>query len=134
MPSVRTQKQEKSRVQATFTAISVVLAAIMIVAGLAMRAEIARQNDVNVELSAYVSELKEENIRLKIETATAYELGELEEAAKNELGMLPPGNEQLVGIDVKTDDNAVILGNGEEQDSIIDNWISSLRNIFSAEK
>lgn len=134
MPSVRTQKQEKSGVQAIFTVISVVLAAIMIVAGLVMRTKIAEQNDVNVELCAYDSALKEENIRLKIESDSAYELGELEEAARNELGMLPPGNEQTVGIEVETEDKAVILGNGEEQDSIIDNWISSLRNIFSTEK
>lgn len=134
MPSVRTQKQEKSGVQAIFTVISVVLAAIMIVAGLVMRTKIAEQNDVNVELCAYDSALKEENIRLKIESDSAYELGELEEAARNELGMLPPGNEQTVGIEVETEDKAVILGNGEEQDDIIDNWISSLRNIFSTEK
>lgn len=117
-----------------FTAISVVLAAIMIVAGLVLRTKIAEQNDVNVELCAYASALKEENIRLKIEADSAYDLGELEEAARNELGMLPPGNEQTVGIEVETEDKAVILGNGEEQDDIIDNWISSLRNIFSTEK
>lgn len=134
MPSVRTQKQEKSGVQAILAVISVALAAIMIVAGLVMRTKIAEQNDVNVELCAYASALKEENIRLKIEADSAYDLGELEEAARNELGMLPPGNEQTVGIDVETEDKAEILGNGEEQDNIIDNWISSLRNIFSTEK
>lgn len=129
MVPVRSKKRKIWRADAVFAVIAIAAAAIMIVAGLVMRAKTAELNDVNVELNARLEELKEENIRIEIQIASEPCLDELENEARNGLGMLPPGNEQTVKIEVEKEDKAVILNSVEE--STADNWISSVRNIFS---
>ncbi len=133
MPSVSRKKHEKSKSEAVAAVLTLLLAAVLIIAGLVMRIKLAEQNDANLELSAKLTEIEDENVRLKIEINSAYGLDELENIARNELGMLPIDDEKTVKIDVITEDKAIILKNGDKSD-ITDNWISSLWNIFGDEK
>ncbi len=133
MPSVSRHKHERSKAGAVSAVLTVLLAAVLIVAGLVMRIKLAEQNDINVELGTRLTETEDENVRLKIEIDSAYSLDEIESIARNELGMLPADDEKTVKIDVATEDKAIILENGDKSD-ITDNRISSLWNIFGDEK
>lgn len=83
--------------------------AVLLIFSLLERVELIRQNDVNLELSAELRELREENRRLAIEYEYAVNMPELEKYAKNELGMLSIAQIVPEKIEVETQDKALSL-------------------------
>lgn len=79
---------------------------------LLIRAETTRQSDIQTRLSEELAELCEQNERLIIEYEFAQELGELEEYAKNELGMQSAARIYKGSIDTETEDKAQIIKEG----------------------
>lgn len=73
-----------------------VITAVLLVCGIMLRIELARQNDINLSLLAQINELNEENTRLRIEYESGIDLGELEEKAVFKLGMIKPQAYQIV--------------------------------------
>ena len=122
MPSV------KSIISSVLTVLLVLLIAAVIISGLVVRANTARQNDINVKLENLLEELKKENLILYIRTSSAYDLSVLEDRALNELGMIYPYAQMTTEIDTGVTDKAEILNEYREE-----RWISSFRNIMNCD-
>lgn len=124
MPSENSDK----RINIALMILLTLMISAAIAAGLYIRAQTAEQNDMNVVLAEKLEELEDENIRLRIEIATAFYLEELEDRARNELGMSEPGSQNTVAIDTEVKDRAVILNDAEN--GITGDWTGRIRNIF----
>lgn len=84
-------------------------AAVMLIQLLMCRIALTQQNDLNVKLCAELDELNEENRHIAIEYEQMIDLGELEEYAKNELGMCTSAQKQTEVIETYTQDKAQIV-------------------------
>lgn len=124
MPSAG--KQNERILQTALIIIIGIMAAAALVAGLMLRSNLTRQNDINVELLNRLTELKKENTRLEIEILSAYEPDNAYACAANEQ------HSGSTSIDIAVCDRAVILSTDESSalEIKISDWISSLRNIF----
>ncbi len=111
----QSKKRSFRRVISSFLTVLLSAAAVlMLIKGIFIRIELTRQNDVNVRLEQQLGSLLEENRRLSIRYESQIDLAELEEYAKNELGMQKPGITQTKKIDTETQDKAVKLGVAEK--------------------
>ena len=86
--------------------------------GLLVRIELAEQSDVNVGLKQELDSLQEDNRRLRIEYESKIDLDEIEDYAKNVLGMQKPGQSRIKKINTDTQDKAIVLGNSGEADIV----------------
>ena len=127
MPRVKPLR--KSKVLIIFFS---VLSAVIFVALLAAKIELAKAADENAELSAELSELKAENIRLRLQYESQIDLPELEEYAKNSLGMQKPGYADIKEIYTENCDKAVILKDSTKTDA--DKLVSSIMEYLSRVK
>ena len=127
MPRVSNDKKRK----VLYTVFSVV-AAIILVAGLAARIKLTEINDNNAALIQECAKLHEENARLRIAYESSIDLNELEEYAKNVLGMQKPESERIIHIDVDTRDKAVILKDSAKADG--EKLVSSILEYLSGVK
>ena len=102
-----------SRAKKAFSAVLLLIlalaAAILSIELLMYRAALTEQNDMNVMLEEELEELNEENRHLAIEYEQMIDLGELEEYAKNELGMCTAVQKQAEIIKTETQDKAQIV-------------------------
>ncbi len=102
-----------SRARKAFSAVLLLIlalaAAILSIELLMYRAALTEQNNVNVMLEEELEELNEENRHLAIEYEQMIDLGELEEYAKNELGMCTAVQKQAEIIKTETQDKAQIV-------------------------
>ncbi len=87
-------------------------AAAMLIFSLFIRVELTEVNDRNVDLSGELASLNEENRRLRIEYEFAQNLDELEENAKNRLGMQSSLQRREQIIDTEPEDKAVVIDKG----------------------
>ena len=97
------------------TALTLVFAlviAAMLIFSIFVRVELTEVNDKNLELSSELTSLNEENRRLRIEYEFAQNLDELEENAKNRLGMQSSLQRREQMIDTEPEDKAVVIDNG----------------------
>ena len=62
--------------------------------------------------------LQEDNRRLRIEYESKIDLDEIEDYAKNVLGMQKPGQSRIKKINTDTQDKAIVLGNSGEADIV----------------
>lgn len=110
-------KQESAKflsgVAAALKSLAAVAIALLMVAGLLERVELTRKSDINVQLGDELSELKEENRRLQIEYESGIDLSEIEDYAKNVLGMQKPNIEQITEIDTEPQNKIVLTGGSE---------------------
>lgn len=86
-----------------------ILSAVILVASLLVQVKLTEATDENVSLRKKLSELCDENTRLKIEYESSVSLPELEEYAKTVLGMQNPQSETTVKSEVPVRDKAEIL-------------------------
>ena len=98
-------------------AMSLIAVGLMI-KGLLVRIELAEQSDVNVGLKQELDSLQEDNRRLRIEFESKIDLDEIEDYAKNVLGMQKPGQSRIKKINTDTQDKAIVLGNSGEADIV----------------
>lgn len=101
-------------VSAILTVLLAIAVACMLIKTLFVRIELTKQNDINVELEAQLSELEEEKRRLQIGYESQIDLAELEDKAENELGMQKPDGSQIREIDTDTQDKALIFAETED--------------------
>ena len=130
LPSFK--KPTDSALQEVLVVIVIISVAVAVAAGLIMRGQITKQNDVNVELSEKLDELNKENTRLKTAILSYPNLEMAEEQALNKFGMLKPGTEVTEEINIGKNDRAVVLNTAENAGLFEKNgaWISSVRNIL----
>ena len=77
------------RLNPLLTLVSLALAAALCVTLLLSRARLMALEDECSGLAGRITELADENSRLTIELESRYSLAEIEEYARNELGMIP---------------------------------------------
>lgn len=94
----------RRRVGAVLAVLCALMAALLLCAGILLRAELTAQNDRLNELRAELSEAREESTRLRIEYESLFDLAELEEYAKNVLGMKKPDSEQIIKTEISAGD------------------------------
>lgn len=116
-PKAKKKSSDKFRlnVSAALTALLAIAAACLLIKTLFVRIELTEQNDINVELEAQLNELEEEKRRLQIEYESLIDLAELENRAKNELGMQKPNGSQTIEIDTDTQDKALIFAETKDK-------------------
>ena len=122
----RLRSRRKSRV--VFVSLSV-LTAVIVTAGLFVKVELTKAIDENASLKQELSDLNEANVRLEIEYESLINLPELEEYAKNALGMQKPESERIIQIDVDVQDKAVILKDSTKTET--DKLVSSIMEYLS---
>lgn len=84
-------------------------AAGLMVKGLFVRIELAQQSDKITAAKKELSQIEEENRRLRIEYETKIDLDEIEDYAKNILGMQRAGESRTEKIDTDTQDKAIVI-------------------------
>jgi cell division protein FtsL len=90
------------------------LAAVLLVFSLMGRVQLVEASDEAATLSGQLSELQEEQSRLLISYESTFDLNEVDEYAKNTLGMQKAQSDQVYYIGGETPDKAVVLA---EKDS-----------------
>lgn len=94
----------RRRAGAVLTVLCAVMAALMLCAQVLLRAQLTERNDRLNELEDELSQAQEINTRLKIEYESLFELEELEEYAKNVLGMKKPDSGQIIKTEIPAGD------------------------------
>lgn len=84
-------------------------AAGLMVKGLFVRIELAEQSDKITAAKQELSRIEEENRRLRIEYESKIDLNEIEDYAKNILGMQRAGESRTEKIDTDTQDKAIVI-------------------------
>lgn len=84
-------------------------AAGLMVKGLFVRIELAEQSDKITAAKKELSRIEEENRRLRIEYESKIDLDEIEDYAKNILGMQRAGESRTEKIDTDTQDKAIVI-------------------------
>jgi cell division protein FtsL len=85
------------------------IAAVLLVFSLMGRVQLVMASDEASALSAQLSELREDQSRLLISYESTFDLNEVEEYAKNTLGMQKAQSDQVYYIGGDTPDKAVVL-------------------------
>ena len=70
-------------------------AGVLLIEGILLRTELAKQNDVNLTLLQQINELDGDNTKLRIEYESGIDLSQLEEKATEKLGMIKPRAYQI---------------------------------------
>ena len=120
---------KSSRKSKLFIILFSVLSAVIFVVFLSARIELIKAVDENAELKRSLSELKTENVRLRIEYESLIDLPQLEEYAKNELGMQKAVYGEKKPLLVETHDKAVIIKDSVKTDA--DKLVSSIKEYLS---
>lgn len=81
----------------------------LMVKELFVRIELAQQSDKITAAKKELSQIEEENRRLRIEYETKIDLDEIEDYAKNILGMQRAGESRTEKIDTDTQDKAIVI-------------------------
>ncbi len=84
-------------------------AAGLMIKSLFVRIELAEQSDKITAAKQELSQIEEENRRLRIEYESKIDLDEIEDHAKNILGMQRAGESRTEKIDTDTQDKAIVI-------------------------
>lgn len=110
MPVKRKQRKSIRGLIAVFLIVVMSLAAAgLMVKGLFVRIELAEQSDKITAAKKELSRIEEENRRLRIEYESKIDLDEIEDYAKNILGMQRAGESRTEKIDTDTQDKAIVI-------------------------
>lgn len=71
----------------------------MLINCILLRIRLTEQNDTNVKLRSGISEIDQENRRLRIRYESSIDYSELEDTARGRLGMADPQGRQIIKID-----------------------------------
>lgn len=109
-PVKRKQRKSIRGLIAVFLIVVMSLAAAgLMVKGLFVRIELAEQSDKITAAKKELSRIEEENRRLRIEYESKIDLDEIEDYAKNILGMQRAGESRTEKIDTDTQDKAIVI-------------------------
>lgn len=109
-PVKRKQRKSIRELIAVFLIVVMSLASAgLMVKGLFVRIELAEQSDKITAAKKELSRIEEENRRLRIEYETKIDLDEIEDYAKNILGMQRAGESRTEKIDTDTQDKAIVI-------------------------
>jgi hypothetical protein len=111
-PSEREHVATKARVRVSVSPAAVIgfgIAAVLLVFSLLGRVQLMQTSDEAASLSARLEELKEEQSILLIQYESTFNLMEIEEYAKNTLGMQKARGDQIYYVGGRVPDRAVVI-------------------------
>lgn len=119
------KKQKYIRI--LLTLLTVIIVCGMLIKSLILRIELTAACDANVKAEQQLAEMNEEQRRLQIEYEKSIDLEEIDEYARNALGMQKPSPGQTVKIDTETRDRAVVLEDSENTDDELEKLIGCIK-------
>ena len=119
------------RIRIILNLLTVIIICALLVKSLILRIELTAVCDANVKAEQQLAELNEEQRKLQIEYEISIDLKEIDEYARNELGMQKPSPGQTVRIETETQDRAVVLDDSEETDCELEKLIGCIKEYFS---
>lgn len=99
------RQKHRGKTAAVLAVICALMAVLLIAGSILLRVKLTVENDNLNQLQDRLEQAQEENARLRIEYEGLFDLGELEEYAKDVLGMQKPDEEQIIKIEVDADRN-----------------------------
>lgn len=103
------RKSMRDLIAACLVVVMSLAAAGLMVKGLFVRIELAEQSDKITAAKKELSRIEEENRRLRIEYESKIDLDEIEDYAKNILGMQRADESRTEKIDTDTQDKAIVI-------------------------
>ena len=110
LPAPKTRTAAPARVSARGAMVFVCVMALMFFIVYAYM-QMAEMDRMSREILNDISELQKEEAQLRKQKAGLIDLKEIERVAVEELGMVKPGKNQVIYIDLSGEDNAEVLGN-----------------------
>ena len=142
-PRTRTQTQTRTQVRtrartavhsrqsiAPLTIVGMLAAAFLVVIAILAQAQIVGISSQSVALQQQLSELEEQQSKLRIAYESAFNMAEIEEYATNTLGMQKPRADQIFYIDTSSPDKAVVIADGQS-DGFVDRVSDYLSGVFA---
>ncbi len=117
---------------APFSVVGVLIAAFLFVTAILAQAQLIGISSESVALQRQLSELKEEQTKLRIQYESAFNMEDIEEYAIRSLGMQRPQADQILYIDTSAPDKAVVIATNES-DGFVDraaDFLSGLAEYF----
>ena len=130
---VRTRAKTAARTHQSIAPMSIVgmlAAAFLVVVAVLAQAQMVGISSASVALQNQLTELEEQQSRLRIEYESAFNMAEIEEYAIHTLGMQKPRADQVFYIDTSSPDKAVVIASGES-DGFVDRVSDYLSGVFA---
>lgn len=112
------------------TLLTVIVVCGLLIKSLILRVDLTAVCDANVKAEQQLAELNEEQRKLQIEYEKSIDFEEIDEYARQELGMQKPSPCQTVEIYTETSDRAVVLENSENTDDELEKLIGCIKEYF----
>ena len=112
--------------------LGILVAAFLFVTGITAQVRLLGVSGQSVELEAKLSELEEQQAKLRIRYESAFNLAEIEEYATGSLGMQKPNANQIAYIDTSAPDKAVVIDDGSDEGFVdrVSDFLSGLGAYF----
>ena len=107
-----------------------IVAAFLVVVAILAQAQIVGISSKSVELQQQLSQLEEQQSKLRIEYESAFNMAEIEDYAIHVLGMQRPRADQIFYIDTSSPDKAVVVASGNN-DGFVDRVSDYLSGVVS---
>ena len=114
--SVKTRARAAAHTRQSIAPLSIVgmlAAAFLVVIAILAQAQIVGISSQSVALQQQLSELEEQQAKLRIAYESAFNMAEIEEYAIHSLGMQKPRADQIYYIDTSSPDKAVVISGNE---------------------
>ena len=131
--SVKTRARTAAHTRQSIAPLSIVgmlAAAFLVVIAILAQAQIVGISSQSVALQQQLSELEEQQSKLRIAYESAFNMAEIEEYAINTLGMQKPRADQIFYIDTSSPDKAVVIADGQH-DGFVDRVSDYLSGAFA---
>ena len=144
-PKARPQTQTQTRVRtrartavhtrqsiAPLSLVGMLAAAFLLVIAILAQAQMVGISSKSVTLRSELSQLEEEQAKLRIAYESAFNMAEIEDYAIHSLGMQKPRADQIFYIDTSSPDKAVVIANGESAGFVdrVSDYLSGIVEYF----
>ena len=144
-PKARPQVQTPTRVRtrarnvvhtkqsiAPLSIVGMLAAAFLVVTAILAQAQIVAISSTSVSLQKELSQLEEQQTKLRIAYESAFNMAEIEDYAIHSLGMQKPRADQIFYIDTSSPDKAVVIAGGESAGFVdrVSDYLSGMTAYF----
>lgn len=105
------------------------VAAVLIVCVLFAQVRLMSVTNGSVALTESIGQLQEENTKLRIAYESAFDLADIETYATTVLGMREPAEDQIIYIESSAADKAVVLQQGDKEQSLSEKLSGALSSM-----
>ena len=117
---------------APMTIVGMLAAAFLVVVAILAQAQIVGISSASVALQKELTQLEEQQAKLRIAYESAFNMAEIEDYAIHELGMQKPRADQIFYIDTSSPDKAVVIAGGDSLGFVdrVSDYLSGLLEYF----